>query len=180
MKVLAVMLTLTVFTVLLAQTPAPARFSYSAAELLVLISGSLAALGAAVVAIITAWRTGAKVDSVDKKADKVVTEIEKVHTLTNDRATQQDKKIEELQSTIKVLITAMAQKDQQSAILADRKVQEAAIEKGGAAERAEQQTKAIGTVVVTAIEKNVEVLKQDVKEVKSDVKEVKAEVVKRE
>jgi len=120
--------------------------TYSAAELLVLVTGIFAGFGGMIVAIITAWRTGTKVDAASKttntKVESTLVEIGKVHELTNDRATKQDKKIEELQGTIKVLISAMAEKDQRSAILADRKVQEASVAQGGVEERARAENQA--------------------------------------
>lgn len=126
--------------------------AYTAAELIVLITSAFAACGGMFVAIITAWRTGTKVDATDKKVATTVTEIGKVHTLVNDRTTQQDRKIETLQETIKILIASIATKDQNSAILADRKVQNESSAQGVQAERTRVQEALIKDVVIPTLE----------------------------
>jgi hypothetical protein len=102
---------------------------YNVAELLVLIGGIATAISGMAVAIITAWRTGAKVEAANKqtdaKVDGVATEVGKVHALTNDRATKQDEKISALQEEIKGLIALISTADKRSAVLEDRAAIEA-------------------------------------------------------
>lgn len=97
---------------------------YTVPELMLLIT----AVSAAIVSIITAWRTKgsieAKVETASKitqaKVDTAITEVGKVHVLTNDRATKADTRIESLEAQIKLLIATIATKDQQAAIIEDR------------------------------------------------------------
>lgn len=142
----------------------PASFPFTATETLLII----AAIGSALVAVITAWRTKGDVKEVK-------TEVGKVHELVNSRASKQDELNKELQAQISVLIATIAKKDQQEAIAHDRVIQSAAIQEGVLSERTSQ-----ARATNTAIEANVETIKEDVKAVQLDVKDVKAEVTKKE
>jgi len=82
--------------------------SYNVAEILVLVGGIATAITGMIVAIITAWRTGAKVDQTSVKVDTAIAEVAKVHVLTNDRATKQDQTIAALQEEIKVLVATIS------------------------------------------------------------------------
>lgn len=98
--------------------------NYTVPELMLLIT----AISAAVVSIITAWRTKGSIEAkVVNEADKTreevkinTKEVEKVHVLTNDRATKQDERIKGLDEEIKKLIAMLAEKEKEGAILADR------------------------------------------------------------
>lgn len=81
--------------------------NWSASDVLAVLGG----VAAAVVAIITAYKTGAKVD-------KVTDIVETVELNTNSRATKQDDLISDLSSQIKVLTAHVAEQEKNRAVLA--------------------------------------------------------------
>lgn len=92
------------------------------------VAGILAVLGgvtAMLVAVITAWRTGAKVDKVVSSnaviaatATEVSNVLNTVEKNTNSRADKQDNKIEQLLSQVAGLTAHIAKQDETRAVLA--------------------------------------------------------------
>ena len=93
------------------QAPIEILRQYTLTELGIFIGVVLTSVTGTVVAIITAWRTGSKVDSVADKVDEV-------HILTNSTATRQKDEIAVLTNQVTTLTARIAEQEKNRAVLA--------------------------------------------------------------
>lgn len=84
---------------------------FSASEIVLIATGVMGGISAAVVAVLTAWRTGAKVD-------KVAAVIDTVEKNTNSNYARQEIQILQLSEQVRRLTSFIAEQEKTRAVLA--------------------------------------------------------------
>ena len=97
--------------------PPDARI-YTLTELGIFIGVVMTSITGTVVAIITAWRTGNRVDAASQKIETIKEKVAEVHELTNSTATRQKDEIAVLTAKVESLTAHIAEQEKNRAVLA--------------------------------------------------------------